>query len=109
VSEGQNIGHGHVFKRPDGNKMRCGGPEMCSQCAEDLGRKIREEARNAFDFQFQIDAAEKRAKDLEKTLKNIIAVGYGSGTPASRMIKMLDIAEKTEQALRDGQVGGIPA
>jgi hypothetical protein len=62
-----------------------------------------------FDFQFQIDAAERRATYLEKTLKNIIAVGYASSSPATRMIKMLDIAEKAEQALRDGQVGGIPA
>lgn len=26
------IGHGHVFKRPDGAKARCGGPAMCKVC-----------------------------------------------------------------------------
>lgn len=51
-----------------------------------------------------------READLEKTIKNIVAVGYGGGTPAHRMIKMLDIAEKAELALREQtQVGGIPA
>jgi hypothetical protein len=25
--------HGHVVPRPDGMKARCGGPELCAQCA----------------------------------------------------------------------------
>jgi hypothetical protein len=33
---GANIGHGHVFKRPDGVVYRCGGPKMCASCAKDL-------------------------------------------------------------------------
>jgi glutaredoxin len=32
----QNSGHGHVFTRPDGLRMRCGGPSMCDECAKDL-------------------------------------------------------------------------
>ena len=35
LSRPENIGHGHVFKRPDGVKARCGGPSMCSECAQD--------------------------------------------------------------------------
>lgn len=35
----QNVGHGHVFPRPDGVRARCGGPAMCSECAKDLARK----------------------------------------------------------------------
>ena len=31
-----NTGHGHVWDRPDGVKMRCGGPAICSDCAKDL-------------------------------------------------------------------------
>lgn len=53
-------------------------------------------------------ALRERCDHLEKTLKNIIAVGYGGGTPAHRMLKMLDIAEKAEQAFSE-RVGGIPA
>ena len=34
-----NTGHGHVFPRPDGAKMRCGGPAMCKVCAADRARK----------------------------------------------------------------------
>ncbi|MCO2082436.1 hypothetical protein O1L52_11715 [Pseudomonas aeruginosa] len=32
---GTNVGHGHVFPRADGVKMRCGGPRLCSECAAD--------------------------------------------------------------------------
>lgn len=34
-----NVGHGHVFPRPDGVKARCGGPALCHVCAADLARK----------------------------------------------------------------------
>lgn len=36
---GTNTGHGHVYPRPDGARMRCGGPAMCSSCALDAARK----------------------------------------------------------------------
>lgn len=32
---GTNSGHGHAWKRPDGVKMRCGGPRICAECAKD--------------------------------------------------------------------------
>jgi len=32
---GPNSGHGHVWKRPDGVKMRCGGPCLCAICSMD--------------------------------------------------------------------------
>ena len=32
---GTNTGHGHVWKRPDGNTARCGGPEFCDECYDD--------------------------------------------------------------------------
>lgn len=28
-----NNGHGHAWPRPDGVKMRCGGPRLCKECA----------------------------------------------------------------------------
>lgn len=34
-----NTGHGHVFKRADGVRARCGGPRMCKECAIDQARK----------------------------------------------------------------------
>lgn len=36
---GMNVGHGHVFKRPDGHKARCGGPGLCAVCSKDQARK----------------------------------------------------------------------
>lgn len=34
-----NVGHGHVFPRPDGVKARCGGPALCAECKQDLAAK----------------------------------------------------------------------
>ena len=30
-----NVGHGHVYPRPDGMKARCGGPGICYQCSRE--------------------------------------------------------------------------
>jgi hypothetical protein len=46
MSNAANTGHGHVYKRPDGAKARCGGPGLCSECSRDLAQKMREDARN---------------------------------------------------------------
>lgn len=37
--DGENKGHGHVYKRPDGVQARCGGPRMCTECARDLAER----------------------------------------------------------------------
>lgn len=34
----RNIGHGHVWERPDGMRARCGGPSVCSECSSDAMR-----------------------------------------------------------------------
>lgn len=31
----RNVGHGHVFPRPDKRLARCGGPGMCRECSQD--------------------------------------------------------------------------
>ena len=36
-----NLGHGHVYPRPDGHVMRCGGPAICSTCAIALADALR--------------------------------------------------------------------
>lgn len=33
-----NQGHGHVFRRRDGQRTRCGGPGLCAECSADLAR-----------------------------------------------------------------------
>lgn len=35
---GTNTGHGHVWERPDGVRMRCGGPGVCDKCSRDKAR-----------------------------------------------------------------------
>lgn len=42
---GTNSGHGHVWKRPDGVRMRCGGPGLCAECARDQTHKVSQLAR----------------------------------------------------------------
>lgn len=43
-----NTGHGHVYPREDGLRMRCGGPAMCAKCALDQARKLREDELATF-------------------------------------------------------------
>lgn len=40
----KSLGHGHVTRRPDGVKVRCGGPGICIICNAEASRKIREQA-----------------------------------------------------------------
>lgn len=35
------MNHGHVTPNPDGSKARCGGPALCSKCAQELAEKER--------------------------------------------------------------------
>lgn len=35
----KTTGHGHVTPRKDGLKARCGGPTLCSECADEWRRK----------------------------------------------------------------------
>ncbi len=44
TADQKNVGHGHVYPRPDGVKARCGGPALCSECARDAARKAVEES-----------------------------------------------------------------
>lgn len=37
-----NVGHGHVFLRPDKARARCGGPRMCQKCQADLAELQRQ-------------------------------------------------------------------
>lgn len=32
---GTNVGHGHVWPRPDGSRAKCGGPGICDACSRD--------------------------------------------------------------------------
>ena len=38
------MGHGHVVKRPDGVRARCGGPAICSQCSREFAAQYRQSA-----------------------------------------------------------------
>lgn len=61
---GGNTGHGHVWKRPDGVLMRCGGPGMCAACTADLRKLERERQSNLLDLirRVRLDEREECAK-----------------------------------------------
>jgi hypothetical protein len=40
----RNVGHGHVFARPDGRRARCGGPALCRECSPDAAMLAAREA-----------------------------------------------------------------
>lgn len=39
MTDKQDCGHGHVYPRTDGAKVRCGGPHICGLCSTDLAIK----------------------------------------------------------------------
>ena len=46
-----NTGHGHVWKRPDGVRARCGGPGICRECAaDDIQMKLKAPVSGAMVF-----------------------------------------------------------
>lgn len=47
---GENKGHGHIYPRSDGVKVRCGGPALCSTCAAELAFKSVFEAKKIKDI-----------------------------------------------------------
>lgn len=48
----KNVGHGHVFPRPDGALARCGGPALCPECAADLAYKAQCEDQGKVPIKF---------------------------------------------------------
>jgi hypothetical protein len=64
-----NVGHGHVFPRPDGMKSRCGGPAMCSGCAQDLALKEAETLDTAREL-------ERLRADIEKRFKQVTVAPF---------------------------------
>ena len=60
-----NTGHGHVWPRPDGTRMRCSGTYMCKECQADaaqFGHKVLWEKPQTY---------EKKIRDLESQLNKL--------------------------------------
>lgn len=63
---GSNTGHGHVFKRPDGMRARCGGPGLCAACSSD--KVLRDRALPGYEETLEIilELLAKRASEQSK-------------------------------------------
>ena len=68
-SPGTNTGHGHVWKRPDGVRARCGGPGMCRSCAGDKADMEKASERQSFSMDRHVELMEYAAK-LEAALRD---------------------------------------
>lgn len=69
---GTNVGHGHVWLRPDGLKARCGGPALCSECARDLASH---NGRSGVGRRSRVDLLVKEERALLDALIAVEALG----------------------------------
>lgn len=119
---GTDVGHGHVWKRPDGSRARCGGPTICKTCANDLAwveaAKKGEDVPTVVEADNEIEPVIKppinriEHKDVEDfrtgnyTVRNALnqyqhialksAIYPGKGTPFGLMYTALGLAEAGE-------------
>ncbi|MCD2949338.1 hypothetical protein [Pseudomonas aeruginosa] len=71
---GANVGHGHVFPRADGVKMRCGGPGLCSECTADASRARAALAQPSPLQSEQAEAERPEVAEVAFVLRNIGAM-----------------------------------
>lgn len=64
-----NAGHGHVRPRPDGNRMRCGGPRLCKVCAAEAASLT----NPAHLVRGLLAENEEAAREREETLRELSA------------------------------------
>jgi len=112
---GTNVGHGHVWARPDGSKARCGGPSICQACARDkawtdaalngedyntVGAEPtrppinRIEHKDVKDFRYRNYVGNALDKYQDIAIKS--AIYPGKGTPFGLMYVALGLAEAGE-------------
>ncbi len=49
-----NIGHGHVFKRDDGQVARCGGPGFCPECSLDQAQLEKQTKKTVYTTELDV-------------------------------------------------------
>lgn len=75
-----NKGHGHVTKRPDGVKARCGGPGFCKVCQDEKAALERAAS----------PAESVQSVDTDEFWNYVIAYVKGSGTEGVDLVKYID-------------------
>lgn len=59
---GASCDHGHVFRRQDGTRARCGGPGFCRDCDGDLAVLAAREGRHPDVVEAELQACFDRAR-----------------------------------------------
>lgn len=106
---GTNTGHGHVWRRPDGVRARCGGPAVCSKCAADAAAiaalgTVRREPREHRE-------AVAEVQRLREALEVIAAIATDTDDGPDRLPRSLPkqlraVARTAFEALGEGEVQG---
>jgi hypothetical protein len=103
------MGHGHVTPNPDGSKARCGGPVMCSKCAQELaqlqrikatGQKMAEVIEEAHQTEAQPispEVWEAQQQELQR-LARLVAELTQYNTEKDERVRELVAVEKELQA-----------
>lgn len=88
---GTNTGHGHVWKRPDGARARCGGPRMCKECERDL----------ALVHAYEEKVADRRSDALVELAEWLVSLDDvdGPGSDARRTVTLTQIINRARAAL----------
>lgn len=94
-----NTGHGHVYMRPDGLLAKCGGPELCAECAKDLALLMSTEGYEPPTTDDLIDTIDAQTAEIAR-LREALASQKGAAIKCMR--ETLD--EETREAM---QAAGI--
>lgn len=66
----KNTGHGHIYPRPDGVSMRCGGPKRCDECQKDKLRKEAEIGQDLNTLVTEQEGGKVKQKDTQHGMWN---------------------------------------
>lgn len=94
---GANVGHGHVFPRADGVKMRCGGPALCSECAADA---YRARAALAQPSPAQAEQAEAERPEVVASVVHSNPVVLGQCGPLNANDELMTVAQHAASVAR---------
>ncbi|MBY9700566.1 hypothetical protein ISH39_03235 [Pseudomonas aeruginosa] len=98
---GANVGHGHVFPRADGVKMRCGGPGLCSECTADAShaRAVLAQPSPAQAEQATADDYEEVLADHRRLVRELDVLLNGEAC-AAKQAMLCDLVSQVEAEVR---------
>lgn len=82
---GTNSGHGYAWPRPDGKRMRCGGPAMCRECGADASMVARWRKAASASTAAEHGPIDPQLHELMNKLAHVLDVTFnGEDCPAEK-------------------------